>query len=441
MGAVYEGQHTLIGRRAAIKVLLPELSSNREIVDRFFNEARATTSISDAGIVQVFDFGVHSDNSAYIVMEFLEGEPLDTRMKRLGRISPFDAMRITRQASGSLAAAHQRGIVHRDLKPENIFLVPDQEAQGGERPKILDFGIAKLSGPESKTKTRTGVMMGTPVYMSPEQCRGSGSLDHRSDIYSLGCVLYHMLTGRPPFDAEGMGELIAMHLREPAIPPSAIVPGIGAVDELVLKCLEKSPDQRFQNMTDLQRAADGVMTRITNNGASAQTLAIATPVPPGFRTEIPGASSSPLPGTVVLGKPTTLSAAAGEAGASSSPKRKWGLVAAVVVVLGGGGIAAAVLAGGKDKAETSAASPETPPTVSTPADAAAAVTAAPADATAVTAVAVDAGVPAPDAATAVVVAPADAGTKLASDPKKPPTRPKKPPKTGSASGGNLYDDR
>jgi serine/threonine-protein kinase len=148
MGAVFLAEHTLIGRRAAIKVLLPELSQRREIVDRFFNEARATTAVSDPGIVQVFDFGFHTDASAYIVMEFLEGEPLDARLKRLGTVAVADALRITRQVSGSLAAAHARGIVHRDLKPDNIFMVRDAEAIGGERPKILDFGIAKLSADE-----------------------------------------------------------------------------------------------------------------------------------------------------------------------------------------------------------------------------------------------------------------------------------------------------
>src|SRR5687768_15810409 len=197
MGAVYLAEHSLIGRRAAIKSLLPSLSLQREIVDRFFNDAPATTSIPDPGIVQVFDFGFHTDATAFIVMEFLEGEPLDARIRRFTRLPVSDALRLTRQAAGSLAAAHARGIVHRDLKPENIFLVRDPEAQGGERPKILDFGIAKLGGDNpNQMKTRTGAMMGTPVYMSPEQCRGAGLVDHRSDIYALACVLFHMLVGR-----------------------------------------------------------------------------------------------------------------------------------------------------------------------------------------------------------------------------------------------------
>jgi serine/threonine-protein kinase len=147
MGAVFLGEHTLIGRRAAIKVLLPELSSRRDSVDRFFNEARATTAISDPGIVQVFDFGFTPDKVAYIVMELLEGEQLDVRLARLGALTPTDALRITRQAAGSLGAAHAAGIVHRDLKPENLFMIRDPEALGGERPKILD-----LESPSSATR-------------------------------------------------------------------------------------------------------------------------------------------------------------------------------------------------------------------------------------------------------------------------------------------------
>src|SRR4051812_11356091 len=174
MGHVFLGEHTLLGRRAAIKTLLPSLSVNREIAERFFNEARATSSISDPGVVQIFDFGYHVDGTAYIVMEFLEGESLSSRLDRLGKLPLVDALRITRQIAGSLAAAHARSIVHRDLKPGNVFMIRDAEAQGGERTKILDFGICKLGDDADGNSTQTGVMLGTPVYMSPEQCRGAG---------------------------------------------------------------------------------------------------------------------------------------------------------------------------------------------------------------------------------------------------------------------------
>jgi serine/threonine protein kinase len=161
MGVVYLGQHTLLGRRAAIKVLLPTLSARPDIVNRFFNEARAVTTISDPGIVQVFDFGYHTDGSAFIVMEFLEGEALDRRLARLGKLPSVEALRLCRQIASSLAAAHAQHIIHRDLKPENIFLVRDGEVASGERSKILDFGIAKLSDEHpGKVKTTTGALSG-----------------------------------------------------------------------------------------------------------------------------------------------------------------------------------------------------------------------------------------------------------------------------------------
>src|SRR5688572_14552016 len=243
MGTVFLGEHLLLGRRAAIKTLLPMLSSHREIVDRFFNEARAISAIVDPGVVQVFDFGYHVDGTAYIVMEYLEGESLSARLERLGKLRPADALRIARQLAGSLAAAHDAGIIHRDLKPGNVFLVRDGEAQGGERTKILDFGICKLVDDDAGT-TQTGTMLGTPVYMSPEQCRGSARVDNRSDIYSVGCVLFHMLTGRPPFDCDSVGDYIAAHLKDSAPDVSALAPDLPPeIDSLLRRCLAKNPDE------------------------------------------------------------------------------------------------------------------------------------------------------------------------------------------------------
>jgi serine/threonine-protein kinase len=288
MGTVYLGQHTLLGRRAAIKVLLTELSARADIVNRFFNEARAVTSISDPGIVQVFDFGYHVDGSAFIVMEYLEGEPLDRRLARLGKLPAAEALRLCRQIASSLAAAHAQNIIHRDLKPENIYLVHDGEVASGERSKILDFGIAKLSDDNpGKIKTNTGALMGTPIYMSPEQCRGLAELDHRSDIYSLGCVLFHLLTGRPPFEGEGMGDIIAAHIKELAPAPSSRAPEVSpAVDQLVLRCLAKAPADRFQTMLELATAIGQILPYITSPVAPTQWVyayqggAGPTPTPP-----------------------------------------------------------------------------------------------------------------------------------------------------------------
>ena len=445
MGAVFLAEHTLIGRRAAIKVLLPALSQQREIVDRFFNEARATTSIPDPGIVQVFDFGFDQTGSAYIVMEFLEGEPLNDRLKRLGLLPASDALRITRQAAGSLAAAHARGIVHRDLKPDNLFMVRDPEAPGGERPKILDFGIAKLGNDQNRMRTQTGALMGTPVYMSPEQCRGAGTVDHRSDIYSLGCVLYHLIVGRPPFDMEGMGEIISAHLVQPPPAPSQMALGIPpGLDELVLRCLAKSPDQRFQTMVDLQKACEALLAKITASGASTQTVALATPLAPGFRSVSPGATSAPVPGSIPPAQawaqhaaPTTLTGAAGQP--APAAKKRTALFAIIGVVVVGAIVAIAVAAGGGGSKQQAATPPAPAPSVD-----AAPVAVAPPDATPVAAAPPDAAPIAaapPDAAPIAVAPTIDAGAPAVVKTTTKTTKTKTTKTKTTQNSEDLYDDR
>ena len=333
MGAVYVAEHTLLGRKAAIKVLLPALSASDEILQRFFNEARAVTQIADPGIVQVFDFGRHTDGSAFLVMELLEGETVDRRLERVGRLSPIDGVRLLRLICRSLCTAHARGIVHRDLKPENLIIIGDPAVTGGERPKILDFGIAKLSHSEpGALKTRTGMMMGTPVYMSPEQCRGAGDVDHRADIYSIGCVMITMLTGRPPFDGDASGDLIVAHLREPPPLIASRIAGAPAVlDTIAQRCLAKAPADRFATMAELVAALDAADAMLTRGEARAAGAG-ATPMP--WQPTATGA-------TATLRAPvTTLGGAAGHAIAHSvaAPARGRGRVAGLV-------LATAVLAG------------------------------------------------------------------------------------------------
>jgi serine/threonine-protein kinase len=259
MGEVWLAEHDVLGRRAALKIMHASYAERPEVVARFFNEAKATTSIADPGIVQVFDFGEHGGRP-YIVMELLEGETLEQRVRRTGMPAVADSLRIVRQVASALGAAHARNIVHRDIKPDNIFIVRDSEVPGGERAKIVDFGIAKLSDGPTAGITTTSAVLGTPVYMSPEQCRGGGHVDQRSDIYSLGCVMYTLLTGRPPFTGIGPGDLISMHIREPAERPSKRASGIPkAVDDLVMRCLEKDPAKRFSTGTDLAHAVDALM--------------------------------------------------------------------------------------------------------------------------------------------------------------------------------------
>ena len=336
MGTVYLAEHALLGRQAAIKVLLPALSSNQEIVQRFFNEARAVTQIADAGIVQVFDFGRHTDGSAFIVMELLEGEPVDHRLARIGRFSLIDTLRLIKMICRSLGAAHAKGIVHRDLKPENLFIVGDPAVTGGERPKILDFGIAKLSRDEpGALKTRTGMLMGTPVYMSPEQCRGAGDIDHRSDIYSIACVLVTMLTGRPPFAGEASGDLIVAHLREAPPLLASMVPGIPpALDHLVQRCLAKAPSDRFASMIEVVAALDAVEAALYHAGVVLE---------PAASGAMSGAHSAARPqwatgvGSGLRTPTTTLSSANGHT-LATRPARSPALLVALIasaIIVGG----------------------------------------------------------------------------------------------------------
>ena len=306
MGSVWLAEHIALGRRAALKVLHPEFSTRPDTVAQFFNEARAATAIADPGIVQIFDFGQHVDGTAYIVMELLDGEPLDHRLAREGALTLADGLRLMRQVASTLGAAHARGIVHRDLKPENVFVVRDPEVPGGERAKVLDFGIAKLGGEQGGVKTQTSAVMGTPAYMSPEQCRGAGHVDQRSDVYALGCMLFALMTGRPPFQADGAGELIAMHLREPAPAPSQLRPGIPhELDQLVLRCLAKDPAQRFASGAELAIAIGGLL------GSSPQVAAA-------------GAA-----GYAPAHAPTTLSAASGARSLPPPKRSRAGAFAAV----------------------------------------------------------------------------------------------------------------
>jgi hypothetical protein len=252
MGVVYAAEHELMGKKAAVKLLLPELSANQEIVGRFFNEAKAATRIQHPGIVDVYDFGYHASGHAYIVMEFLQGESLTDLLKKglqFGR-----TIDIAWQLASALGAAHKRGIVHRDVKPDNIFIVPDPATPTGDRVKVLDFGIAKLTSDDNMSmKTRTGTVMGTPVYMSPEQCRGSGEIDHRSDIYAMGCIMYEMACGQPPFVRNGFGELITAHIIEEPAMISSINPSVpGAFEAIVMKTLEKDPAARHQHMSEVE---------------------------------------------------------------------------------------------------------------------------------------------------------------------------------------------
>lgn len=266
MGSVYEARHESLDRRVAIKTLHPSIAAQQSLVDRFFTEAKVLSKLEHPSIVQVSDFGTAPDGTIYLVMEFLRGESLGKRLGRLAqrgeRIHLSSLLQIGWQVADALAIAHALGVVHRDIKPDNLMLVADPIAPGGERVKLLDFGIAKLSGASAVggSRTATNALMGTPMYMSPEQCAGAGRVDDKTDVYSLGCVLYQALAGRPPFEAEGTGELIGMHLYHSPPTLSVLAPKLpGSIVQFVHRMLSKNKSER----PDMSSIADrlGVLIR------------------------------------------------------------------------------------------------------------------------------------------------------------------------------------
>ena len=266
MGIVYRAAHVVLGSPAAVKVLLPQFTKDPVVVDRFFQEAKAASGIRHAGIVEVFDYGRLPNGQAYIAMELLRGEDLASFLARHGKLGAPLATQIAMQVLSALDATHMVGVIHRDLKPDNIYLVRDTGAPGAIRVKVLDFGIAKLVGNAAgaqrtpRPKTKGGAILGTPAYMAPEQCRGGVELDARADLYAVGCILFELLTGRPPFVSAGDGEIMAMHIYEPPPRLSNLEPGLPVeLDALVAKLLTKAPADRIPSaayaLATLERAA------------------------------------------------------------------------------------------------------------------------------------------------------------------------------------------
>jgi eukaryotic-like serine/threonine-protein kinase len=352
MGAIYLAEQPLLGRKVAVKVLLPEHSRSSEGLERFFQEARATALLRHPALVDVLDCGIHQPTGrAFIIMEYLEGQTLGRRIHEQGRLGVAEAVDVCRQIALGVGIAHAVGIVHRDLKPDNVFLVPDPWRPDRRRAKILDFGIAKLTQEQQGARphrTRSGVMMGTPLYMAPEQCRGAGTVDARADIYALGCIAYAMLSGEPPFVYPGPGDIIAAHLREP--PPSlaarvaSLPPGLEAV---IMRALAKEPAERFQSMDELGAAllpfdmsgveAPPASEIVRNALGHTMVLPAANEAP---ASEAPSPSTAPRTPAVRTGgsrRGTTFSDLASIPTAESAPRRH----RAVLVVAISAAVAAA----------------------------------------------------------------------------------------------------
>jgi serine/threonine protein kinase len=252
MGTVYLAEHPFLGRKAAIKILKPECASNADYVQRFLNEARAANAIHHSNIIDIIDVGILPEGVPYMMMEFLEGESLADRLRRVGRFPLGEATFVAVQIASALAAAHAASIIHRDLKPDNVFVIPDPQNPGQEHIKVLDFGIAKLR-PEfapSTPRTSAGALMGTPAYMSPEQCMGKTTeIDHRADIYALGIILFEMLCGRLPFQGQNFGEYFLQHITASPPQPRDLNPEIPVhIEAVILKALAKDAQDRIQTM-------------------------------------------------------------------------------------------------------------------------------------------------------------------------------------------------
>lgn len=242
MGVVYEAVHAVIGQRAAVKTLSATLAKEQRNLTRFLSEARACSLIENEGVPRIFDFGQLDSETPYILMEYLKGETLRARLNRRpqGRLELQDAGRITRQIAAAMCAAHEKRILHRDLKPENVILVADSEAPGGERAKILDFGIAHFMAADGEAAGPLSVPLGTPAYMSPEQCLGEAAPDPRTDVYSLGIMFYEMLSGKPPFDGS-REELLRRQIFQQAIPLRSRLPEVPmSIGTLLDRMLTKS---------------------------------------------------------------------------------------------------------------------------------------------------------------------------------------------------------
>lgn len=323
MGTVYEGVHREIGRRAAIKLLRPDRSRDPLMAVRFLNEARAISRVEHPGLVRIFEYGRLQDGAAYLVMEHLAGETLREWLRRVGNGLGPVAVPLVRQLALALAAIHAKQIVHRDIKPENVMVLPAPETPLGVYVKLLDFGIAKLmdeptTGEAMSLKTRTGSLLGTPTYMSPEQCRGTGCVDERADVYALGVVFYEMLCGRPPFRSEGLGELVALHMfSTPPALMSAVPTLPPQLAQLVHLMLAKKPSER-PTMAEVAGRLDELagLTWVEERGAADEAAGKTAAEAPGVTATFSSKIAAPAAFTAASDAPALSGA---ETGSGAEP--------------------------------------------------------------------------------------------------------------------------
>jgi len=269
MGTVWVAEHQLLKKLVAVKLLLPQ-QLHGAARKRFEREARMAGSIGHPSIVKVFDLGHREDGAPYLVMEYLKGESLADRVDTFGALDVAECVTIMTQVLGGLAAAHEKGIIHRDLKPDNIYLA--RQDDGSTRAKLLDFGVSKSLDENTLALTRTGAVIGTPYYLSPEQARGDQGIDHRVDIWAAGVVLYEMLTGQLPFIADNYNALLVKILMNAPVPPSRVRPSIPLeMEAIVLRALEQDRDHRFPSAQVMLDALSRLQVSGVQGGAARHT--------------------------------------------------------------------------------------------------------------------------------------------------------------------------
>jgi|AGTN01.1.fsa_nt_gi Serine/threonine protein kinase len=254
LGVVYKAKQKHLERMCAVKVLTEKFSEDPNSFQRFEREARIASSLNNDNIISVFDFGLADEGYAYLVMEYAQGEDLDTILGRQGRLEPARAIPLFLCVTTALNFAHVKSVVHRDLKPSNVMISSDENGQ--ELVKLVDFGMAKSFSEvqdNHEQLTAEGRVLGTPAYMSPEQCLGT-AVDARTDIYSMGALMYKAITGFPPFSGGSVYSVMTLHVSEPPQPISAIAPdlNVGDLERVIMKCLEKEPEKRYQNAMELR---------------------------------------------------------------------------------------------------------------------------------------------------------------------------------------------
>lgn len=367
MGSVWEGVHSTLGTRVAVKFIEAEHVNSTEARTRFENEARAAATLKSKHVVEVYDHGVMEDGRPFIVMEFLEGEPLDRRLDRVGRLAPKDTARLLQQVCRALSKAHAAGIVHRDLKPENIFLVWDDE-DAADIVKVVDFGIAKFTDAATgnSSATRTGSVLGTPYYMSPEQARGLRSVDYRSDLWSIGVIAYRCMVGQLPFEGEAVGDLLVKLCTAPIPVPSHFAPDVPpGFDAWIMKSLSRETEQRFKSAAE-QAASLAALCGLSARGGYATGEMPFTPPPSlqsgGYHAVHSAMTPMGSQRELVTGAPITQTPTP----AANTPKPRVGLFVALgfaaVVALGVGGLAVAKVFSGGGAASAEVASPPPPAT-------------------------------------------------------------------------------